>query len=151
MKVTIRTFESGCGDCIFLILNREDGSTYHIMIDCNVLIVTHSPFILSDIPKSHVLFLKDGVPNTDMQENTFGANIHSLLTNGFFLRSLPIGEFAYGKINEMFEKLNGAQVRRTDREEREKLYSDIARVGEPYLREQLMRMFNMYYPPYYND
>lgn len=119
--------------------------------DVNILIVTHSPFILSDIPKSHVLFLKDGVPNTDMQENTFGANIHSLLTNGFFLRSLPIGEFAYGKINEMFEKLNGAQVRRMDREEREKLYSDIARVGEPYLREQLMRLFNMYYPPYYND
>lgn len=131
-------------------LMEQSGIDEHIT-DVNILIVTHSPFILSDIPKSHVLFLKDGVPNTDMQENTFGANIHSILTNGFFLRSLPIGEFAHSKINDMFEKLNGAQVKRTDKEERKRLYSDIARVGEPYLREQLMRLYNMYYPPYYND
>ena len=119
--------------------------------DVNILIITHSPFILSDIPKSHVLFLKDGKPELKMQENTFGSNIHSMLTNGFFLPSLPIGEFAHEKINCMFEKLNGARVDRTNRIERMQLYSDINRVGEPYLREQLMRLFNMYYPPYYND
>ncbi len=119
--------------------------------DVNILIITHSPFILSDIPKSHVLFLKDGKPELKMQENTFGSNIHSMLTNGFFLPSLPIGEFAHEKINGMFEKLNGARVDRTNRIERMQLYSDINRVGEPYLREQLMRLFNMYYPPYYND
>lgn len=49
MKVTIRTFESGCGDCIFLILNREDGSTYHIMIDCNVLTPTIQEYIRNDL------------------------------------------------------------------------------------------------------
>lgn len=119
--------------------------------DVNILIITHSPFILSDIPKSHVLFLKDGKPELKMQENTFGSNIHSMLTNGFFLPSLPMGEFAHEKINGLFEKLNGAHINRENRIERIKLYSDISRVGEPYLREQLMRLFNMYYPPYYYD
>ena len=119
--------------------------------DVNILIVTHSPFILSDVSKSHVLFLKDGKPSTDMQENTFGSNIHSMLKNGFFLPSLPIGEFAHQKINGLFEKLNNAQVDRESGEERRQLFSDIARVGEPYLREQLMRLYNMYYPTYYHD
>ena len=119
--------------------------------DVNILIVTHSPFILSDIPKSNVLFLKEGRQVTDMQENTFGANIHSMLKNGFFLQSLPIGEFAHEKINSLFDKLNSGHVDRENLGEKQGLYSDISRVGEPYLREQLMRLFNMYYPPYYND
>lgn len=119
--------------------------------DVNVLIVTHSPFVLSDIPKSNVLFLKNGEPDTDMQENTFGANIHSMLTSGFFLPSLPIGEFAHDKINRMFESFNRVRIDRESAVERDRLYSDISRVGEPYLKEQLMRLFNMYYPPCYHD
>ena len=137
---------------IYSLINllEHSGIDEHIK-DVNILIVTHSPFILSDIPKSNVLFLENGTPKEAMQENTFGSNIHSMLTNGFFLPSLPIGEFAHEKINGMFEKLNGAQIDRESREERNRLYSDIARVGEPYLREQLMRLFNMYYPPMYHD
>lgn len=35
MKATIRTFQSGCGDCIFLILeDGMSGESFHIMIDC---------------------------------------------------------------------------------------------------------------------
>lgn len=131
-------------------LLEQSGIDEHIK-DVNILIVTHSPFILSDIPKSNVLFLEKGEPKDAMQENSFGSNIHSMLTNGFFLPSLPIGEFAHEKINGMFEKLNGAQVDRESKAERNRLYSDISRVGEPYLREQLMRLFNMYYPPVYHD
>lgn len=137
---------------IYSLINLLESSGIDVNIkDVNIMIVTHSPFILSDIPKSNVLFLKNGTPKDDMQENTFGSNIHSMLTNGFFLPSLPIGEFAHEKINGMFEKLNGAQIDRESRLERNRLYSDIARVGEPYLREQLMRLFNMYYPPIYHD
>jgi len=72
----------------------------------NICFVTHSPFILSDIPKNNVLFLQDGVPSRQMQEDTFGANIHTLLQNGFFLNSVPIGEFAKKKINSLFESLH---------------------------------------------
>lgn len=110
----------------------------------NITFVTHSPFILSDIPLCNVLFLKDGKPVIRrIQENTFGANIHGLLKNGFFLPSLPMGEFAYDKINELFEKLNGYKLDPNNREHRDWFYSNIMRVGEPYLREQLMKLYNM--------
>ena len=37
MKAKVRTFQSGCGDCIFLILEDEkSGESFHIMIDCGV-------------------------------------------------------------------------------------------------------------------
>ena len=112
----------------------------------NFVFVTHSPFILSDIPLCNVLFLKEGKPNAEMmQENTFGANIHGMLRNGFFLPSLPIGEFAHEKINMLFERLNGFKLDARDQEQAEWFYSNIMRVGEPYLREQLMKLYNMHY------
>ncbi|WP_278010605.1 AAA family ATPase [Flavobacterium gyeonganense] len=73
----------------------------------NILFVTHSPFILSDIPKQNVLFLevnkdKMSLPMTYQENNTFAANIHEMLTNGFFLNSTK-GQFAISKINEFLD------------------------------------------------
>ncbi len=118
----------------------------------NIVFVTHSPFILSDIPLCNVLFLKEGNPYMEgMQENTFGANIHGMLKNGFFLPSLPMGEFAHEKINGLFGRLNGYKLDSKNREQAEWFYSNILRVGEPYIREQLMRLFHMHYPFANND
>lgn len=108
----------------------------------NVIFVTHSPFILSDIPKCNVLFLKDGVAQNTMQENTFGANIHSLLKNGFFLPNLPMGEFAYQKINHLFYLLNSGDFNpETDLED---IFQQILLVGEPFLRSQLLGLYHAY-------
>lgn len=113
----------------------------------NITFVTHSPFILSDIPLCNVLFLKGGKPAMEkMQENTFGANIHGMLRNGFFLPSLPMGEFAHDKINGLFERLNGCKLDSRSQEQKKWFYSNIMRVGEPYLRDQLMKLYNMHYP-----
>jgi hypothetical protein len=106
----------------------------------NLLFVTHSPFILSDIPRQQVLFLRDGKMDRSMQEDTFGANIHTLLQNGFFLGSLPIGEFAKEKISEMFKMLNKSETLiNTDYEQ---LTKEIPLVSEPLLRGQLMRLYS---------
>ncbi len=67
----------------------------------NISVVTHSPFILSDIPDFNILFLKskdDLEPDDTLK--TFGANIHELLINGFFMRN-TIGDYALKKINEI--------------------------------------------------
>ena len=109
--------------------------------DVNIIIVTHSPFILSDIPKCNVLFLKEGRTVTEMQSNTFGANIHNLLKNGFFLPGLPMGEFARRKIDEMFAKLNSGDFPLTDIE---KLRYEIMLVGEPVLRNELLTLYHGY-------
>ena len=107
----------------------------------NMLFVTHSPYILSDIPKSNVLFLKNGLPDYSMQENTFGANINSLLKNGFFLPNIPMGEFAYNKINHLFSLLNGNGVTPENMDE---IFAEIMIVGEPAIRAQLMILLAPY-------
>lgn len=110
-------------------------------LSINLMFVTHSPFILSDIPRQNVLFLKDGGPDRSMQEDTFGANIHTLLQNGFFLNSVPIGAFAKEKISKMFAILN--QSDEISEESFSLLEKEIPLVSEPLLRSQLMRLFTM--------
>lgn len=129
-----RTF---CYDLMTMI--RDAG--FHQVSAVNILFVTHSPYILSDIPKTNVLFLKDGSPERTMQENTFGANINSLLKNGFFMPGLPMGDFAHAKINELFAKLHSGDF---DRSELPAKRSQILMVGEPYIRQQLMSLYNMF-------
>lgn len=107
----------------------------------NMIFVTHSPYILSDIPKTNVLFLDNGMPACTMQENTFGANINGLLKNGFFLPSLPMGEFAHQKINDLFGKLHSGDF---DVADLPQIKNDIMTVGEPAIRAQLLMLYNTY-------
>lgn len=115
--------------------------TFKQIQSINVLYVTHSPYILSDIPKTNVLFLKNGEADYSMQENTFGANINGLLKNGFFLPSLPMGEFAHQKINHLFALLHSGDFKAS---ELEKIRQEIQLVGEPVIRQQLMMLYNTY-------
>lgn len=72
----------------------------------NILFSTHSPFILSDIPQSNILRLESGSKSTKQFHQTFGANIHDLLANDFFLKDGFIGEFAKEKINDIIHNLS---------------------------------------------
>lgn len=71
--------------------------------EVNLLFSTHSPFILSDIPSSNILRLKDGCPQSNSKQ-TFAANIYDLLKDDFFLEKGVIGEFAKEKINAILQK-----------------------------------------------
>lgn len=125
---------------IYSLINllEHSGIDEHIK-DVNILIVTHSPFILSDIPKNNVLFLKEGRQVTDMQENTFGANIHTMLQNAFFLNGVTIGDFARDRINRLFGKLHNDVIT-------EDVYKEILLVSEPFIKSQLLKMYNERYP-----
>lgn len=70
----------------------------------NIIFITHSPFILSDIPKDNICFLqRDNNEEKSFEHTqTFAANIHDLLSNGFFMNS-TIGEFAASKIKEIID------------------------------------------------
>lgn len=69
----------------------------------NIILTSHSPFILSDLPKENVIFLKNGKQEYPFKNNeqTFGANIHTLLSHGFFMEYGLLGEFAKNKIEEI--------------------------------------------------
>jgi len=83
-------------------LNVMNFSIYGI----NILFLTHSPFILSDIPSQNILKLDEGKIRDDVtSENTFGANIHDLLAKDFFLKDGFMGEFAKSEINNVISFL----------------------------------------------
>lgn len=65
----------------------------------HLLIVTHSPFILSDIPQSNILYLQNGkqIKSNDMDVNPFGANVNDVLAQSFFLNKGFVGDFAKKK------------------------------------------------------
>lgn len=69
--------------------------------DINITLVTHSPFVLSDIPQSNILCLQKR-ESESRQGQTFGANIVDLLNESFFLQG-TIGDIAQSCINEVVE------------------------------------------------
>lgn len=75
-----------------------------------LILSTHSPILLSDVPQQNVICLevneKNKVRVVDSTNIlTFGQNIHLLYREGFFLRKGTMGKFAHDKIQECFEKL----------------------------------------------
>lgn len=68
----------------------------------NVFIITHSPFILSDIPQENILYLEEGaVANEKIKKNPFAANVNDILHQSFFMDNGFTGEFAKQKINSI--------------------------------------------------
>jgi hypothetical protein len=76
----------------------------------NILLLTHSPFILSDIPSENIMLLelhersKRSVPCVAASE-TFAANINDLLADSFFLKETLMGEFAETEIKHTINRI----------------------------------------------
>ena len=70
-----------------------------------IVLTSHSPIILSDIPKCCTTFLKEErgfvVNNSEEQSETFAENIFNLYRRSFFMEEGLIGEFASNKIEEL--------------------------------------------------
>lgn len=67
----------------------------------HIILVTHSPYVLSDIPKENVLALtSNGLP-TGKKLKTFCANIHEMLKDSFFLSHGSQGDFAQWEIGHI--------------------------------------------------
>lgn len=96
----------------------------------NVIIVTHSPFVLSDIPKSNILVMGE---NEDI-EDSFGANILDLFRKQFFMSS-TIGEFARKELEWVFGLLGKKdELLKLTTDEKKRIQYLAKVVGDPYLR-----------------
>lgn len=121
----------------------------------NFLIITHSPFILSDIPKQNILFLesKEGIskPIEYKSDNTFAENIHEILNNGFFLSDTK-GAFSREKIENFlnfYEKIindTGFKLVEEHKAEYSHKRKDFVKlinlIGEDYIRTILKNHLN---------
>ncbi|MEC1628633.1 AAA family ATPase [Bacillus paranthracis] len=112
-----------------------------------IVLTTHSPFILSDLPSNNVIFLKKNqdkttctVKNLEGNPLTFAANIHDLLTNSFFMHDGLVGKFAQHKINNLVDEILDSspdEIRMNSARMRKQI--DI--IGEPIVKRKLIEIF----------
>lgn len=76
-----------------------------------IVLSTHSPILLSDVPQQNVIYLKYNpekhctMVDDSVHAGTFGQNIYLLFKDSFFLEKGTIGLFAQRKMNELVHNL----------------------------------------------
>lgn len=101
----------------------------------NIIITTHSPFLLSDIPQSNVLYLEDGhVVDKSYMQNPFAANVNDILRQSFFLKNGFMGEFAKQKILKVIDSYTKKKL---DTNEFKEAVELLTLIGEPLLKNKL--------------
>lgn len=114
-------------------------NTFKSRFQYQIIVTSHSPFILSDLPKENVILLKKGTQTQEFRGmQTFGANIHTLLSNGFFMQDGLIGQFAKEKINEVIDNLRDKKDSLTKKQ----IESTISLIGEPFIHTKLEQMYS---------
>ena len=109
-------------------------------VNVSVILTTHSPFVLSDIPQSNILYLEKGEDAREqMKEKTFASNINELLAESFFLNGGFVGEFASQVVNDLANFLLDKQhERRWNIDSADQL---IETVGDDVVKIQLRKLF----------
>ncbi|HDR7871479.1 TPA: AAA family ATPase [Bacillus wiedmannii] len=112
-----------------------------------IILTTHSPFILSDLPSNNVIFLKKDngnnvctVKNLEGNQLTFAANIHDLLTNSFFMNDGLVGKFAQNKINNLVDEILDSSPEKI-RKNSSRIRKQIDIIGEPIVKRKLIELF----------
>ena len=102
--------------------------------------------MLSDIKSTNILKIKDGIAQKyNNAEQTFGANVHDLLANDFFMENGFMGEWAKYIISDLVLFLTGVE---NDSGESKKQWTEttaktlISSIGEPILKMRLERLFD---------
>ena len=106
-----------------------------------LFLTSHSPFVVSDLPLDNIILMdrdenrKGVVIEKEKLGNTFGANIHTLLSNTFFMDRGQMGEFAKTKIFELLDEIESTE---SLTEEAVKNFEQrIKIIGEPTIRQKL--------------
>lgn len=112
-----------------------------------IILTTHSPYLLSDLPAQNVQLLKKDVDGRtvivdSVEYKTFGANINELLATSFFLEDGLIGEFAQTQIQNLIDNLQDDPppdlLRKMSYDQMAEMIGIIA---EPFLQEKLTEMY----------
>ena len=102
-----------------------------------IVLTSHSPIILSDIPKCCTNFLKEEhgyvVNNRDEQVETFAENIFNLYRRSFFMEEGLIGEFASNKIEDLKARIEQCH----SCEEMNIIRTDINIIGDAFIKRYL--------------
>ncbi|MFX1703945.1 AAA family ATPase [Chitinophaga sp. CC14] len=111
---------------------------------CQIFLTTHSPFLVSDLPKNNLLFVNKSndeilsvIDNEQVEGQTFGGNIGELYLDAFFMQGTLVSHFAASKIQDIVNKLRRPQseISSVDR-------VLISVIGDELIRSQLNKLLN---------
>lgn len=108
-----------------------------------LIITSNSPFIISDIPNSKIIYVKrnnNGMVEIDKRESlnnikTLGTPINELLINSFFMDKGIVGELAQDKITEIINKIYSEEA--LEIEEIKNIEKIIDSIGDDIIRKKL--------------
>ncbi|WP_339173120.1 AAA family ATPase [Paenibacillus sp. FSL H7-0943] len=110
----------------------------------HVILTTHSPFVLSDLPGNHVIFLKKDIQGKTitgkgLDENiqTFASNIHTLLIDSFFIKNGLCGSFAKYKINNLIDYILSTDIEKL-KLNKTIIKNEIDIIGEPLIKKKII-------------
>ena len=104
----------------------------------NVCFLTHSPFILSDIPRENVLRLSQDTNELgETNIETFGANIYDLLEDTFFMKEGFIGSYAMTIIGKI---LNYIDTQDYNNDEQNKMINLAELISDEIINAKLIEM-----------
>lgn len=102
-----------------------------------IIIATHSPFILSDIPQQNILYLKDGqCVNDDVSINPYAANVNDILHQSFFLDKTFMGDYALERMQKLLSDIESYGKKNINRNIKD-LKKEINLIGDKFLKQQL--------------
>ena len=116
--------------------------------DVQIVLTTHSPLVLSDIPSGNIIYLKNADCRCMIEDHgdfreSFGASIPALLKNSFFMTE-TMGGFAKKKITEVVQVLEAFRKDPDDPILREECFVRgriIDIIGEPVIRHKLQARY----------
>ncbi|KAB2357039.1 AAA family ATPase [Bacillus toyonensis] len=115
-------------------------------IQFQIIITTHSPFMISDIPKQYITCIDviedDGIMKRAVYKSEFGlmSNFYDLIKNNFFMEQ-PIGEYASKFFNEIISNINILNAQYS-REEFLNIEKKIELIDDQIIKSKLLSYFN---------
>lgn len=95
-----------------------------------ILVVTHSPFVLSDLFRDNVLYLERGQRQESPEHEIFGANLYQLVCESFFFKESAVGKLANKQLTAWIQYVNQGGW----------LHNDVlSLIGDPMVRNYIIR------------
>lgn len=107
-----------------------------------IILTSHSPFIVADLPKENIIKMDNGQAGI-FSENTFASNIHSLYKTNFFLDS-TFGEFSLSKIKSVAKDLTKKRGNPLLESRLREIKTIIDAISEPIIRNNLDSLYLNY-------
>ncbi|WP_199527725.1 AAA family ATPase [Pseudoalteromonas sp. bablab_jr004] len=104
-----------------------------------LVLTSHSPFLLTDLPRDNVIILAKGkiVDKNESPFNTFGANLYDVYSKAFFLENKRFGSLADENISRVINEIRNKDL---DGFDINRIKSFVSFIGDRLLRNQLTRM-----------